>query len=169
VKELSIRHIHTGEQYVPMLCVRESGQRTVPCVGGDIINGIYRIEISPVSHDHSVTIEYHGAPYSISRFLDYMAAIQERTGGSVEAIDLLSEIDPGRKWKHHLTAAIGEARLNQEEPGDRIRDAINVLNSICKELKMEPARARKLLRGAGLRAPYTDARRIRDILNANDH
>ncbi|HEX5461450.1 MAG TPA: hypothetical protein VFX20_15915 [Steroidobacteraceae bacterium] len=40
----------------------------------------------------------------------------------------------------------------------------SALKTICTELKIEPKAARRRLRAAGLKAPYTDAAKIRAAL-----
>ena len=40
----------------------------------------------------------------------------------------------------------------------------SALKAICTELKIEPKKARRKLRAAGMKAPYTDAAKIRAAL-----
>lgn len=40
----------------------------------------------------------------------------------------------------------------------------SALKTICTELKIEPKKARRRLRAAGLKAPYTDSAEIRAAL-----
>jgi hypothetical protein len=42
----------------------------------------------------------------------------------------------------------------------------SVIAAICKELKIDPRIARRKLRGAGMKAPYTDATAVRKALTA---
>ena len=45
-------------------------------------------------------------------------------------------------------------------------DAPNVVKTICTELKVHPRIARRRLRAAGMKAPYTDAAALRKALTA---
>ena len=42
----------------------------------------------------------------------------------------------------------------------------SVIATVCKELKIDPRIARRKLRGAGMKAPYTDAAAVRKALVA---
>jgi hypothetical protein len=45
-------------------------------------------------------------------------------------------------------------------------DGGSVIAAVCKELKIDPRLARRKLRGAGMKAPYTDATAVRKALAA---
>jgi hypothetical protein len=42
----------------------------------------------------------------------------------------------------------------------------SVIAAVCKELKIDPRMARRKLRSAGMKAPYTDANAVRKVLVA---
>jgi hypothetical protein len=44
--------------------------------------------------------------------------------------------------------------------------AASVIAAVCKEMKIDPRVARRKLRGAGMKAPYTDASAVRKALAA---
>jgi hypothetical protein len=47
----------------------------------------------------------------------------------------------------------------------KIADAPSVIRTICTEMKLDPKVARRRLRSAGMKAPYTDASAIRKALD----
>lgn len=159
-REITIRNIHTGEQYVPMLCIREPGQKKVPCIGGDTANGIYTVETSIIDHDHATIVEYRGQPYPIDRFLSLLRPITLKFGfPSGEIYTLLSSID-----SYYTPNSLRGIQESEELHPDPVIDSRGVLKSICNELKLDPVKARKRLRDSGMRAPYVDEKRIREVL-----
>jgi len=106
--------------------------------------------------DQMRVVPYKGAPYPIERAIKTLLKTAKHKPITVEAKTLLTRGD------------IEAADVTLPEPTPTKPAKIvgtNVLAQACAELKIEPAAARRLLRKAGLSAPYTDAAAIRNALN----
>lgn len=159
--ELTVRTIHTGEQYVPAICERVDGSDKVICIFGDSVEGLGLAEITVRDHDQANIPKYRGMDYPIERFQKALKAVAELCGlGSVPyqvALRFLPDLKPPLR-NANLFARDHEGEVTPP------RSSPSVIGSICAELGVDPVVARRTLRAAGLNAPYTDEKRIRELL-----
>jgi hypothetical protein len=171
MREVTARSIHTGEQYVPALCERLPGIQKVTCLYGNLIEGLATIKIDIRDHDHASTLTYAGADYPLARLIDAFRRIAAIRGLGSVPNDIANRFIPNLELPRiegpdvsdgPTSEGFADERRDREVPVVHVRS--NVLGSICKELKIEPSVARRLLRAAGMHAPYIDEKKIREIL-----
>lgn len=155
----SVRYVGLQEFGIglkPVLGVR--GRKYASCVVIDE-NFVRVVQVDLKDFDKSAPVLYHGQPYPVERFAKHMlnqsraSAKREVTKGAAEVIE-----------KALRGEEVDEAPPSPEKPSQPSARAEGVLASICRELSIEPSAARRVLRAAGMKAPYEDATAIRQAL-----
>lgn len=169
--------IEAGQK--PALCLR--GRKHALCL---IASYPVRVLKRPVKEfDRARRVIHRGEEYSILRALDQFSEIGSRNGMTERARRLLAkireraEVDEGEFEDEEEAPYTGpslepppssiievtkipiEGRSQKRSSGGS-----NLLATICAELKIEGAVARRKLRKAGLSAPYDDETKIREAL-----
>jgi hypothetical protein len=160
--EVTVRTIHTGEQYVPALCERVAGSERVWCLYGNVVEGVQAVEISVRDHDHATESIYKGERYPVARLQDALMQISLRGMVHPEAVEVASRLLPG--FRYQVPPADDSEPIPDASKQPTLEGRPNVLAGICLSLKIDPADARKRLRATGLRAPYVDVAAIRRVL-----
>ena len=105
--------------------------------------------------DQMRVVPYKGVAYPIERAIKTLLKTAKKKPITVEALRLLNRED--------LEAPeIELPPVSAPQAASAVRSS--VLSEICAELKLEASTARRLLRKAGLSAPYTDPVAIRTAL-----
>lgn len=152
----------------PALCFR--GTKWAHCVVNED-TGIRVLEVPLRDFDQSPVVEHRGVPYSIERCAKTLFSFTTRTIARREitlgAQRLLEGVLDGTINEQVVEkAAVIAAPPPKSDSSDDAptRTPTTLVATICNELKLEPTTARRLLRKAGLHAPYDDEAKIRSIL-----
>lgn len=162
------------------LCFR--GRKWANCVVVDYPIKVWTTRLEEA--DKLEIPEYQGKPYPVARMADSLLSLSKKNGITVAAERLLraaldgshlseeaidakpSEngeiIEPVKKKRAKKTA--GEPKPPKKEKPVVIGRSPTVVGTICAKLKLDPKVARKMLRKAGLHAPYADAAKVEEIL-----
>ena len=148
------------------------GHKHAHCVVNDEA-GVRVLKIPVRDFDRAPQLLYRGNPYPPERFRDAMLRIGERKGITQAAVELLmrSEGPSDDAPEDAEPAPTPAATTADPKKPDTAREARpstpsggGLIAAFSVEFKLEPGRIRKLLRAAGLAAPYTDAAAIRKAL-----
>lgn len=136
------------------------------------------IRVVKLSHDKDLANQelatYNGKPYPVERAVSFYRQLAKAKGITRGADKLLSHAKANVAWDK-VEAAAGEDETIEpteakstlaRKPRMTVAPKSKVLDGICKDLKLEPSIARRILRKAGMSAPYTDAAKIRKTLKS---
>ena len=152
----------------PALCLR--GTKYASCVIADSTSiSVLRVPLR--EFEASPRVPHLGGPYSplkaAERFLAASRRRHQRLTATREAMRII-----------RITLGLPpdpEPPPPEDPPGDTgakdepaVRRSNGPLRDICAELSIEPATARRMLRAAGLRAPYGDVPAIRRVLTPSN-
>lgn len=168
-----ICYVHFEDQgmgFKPTLCCR--GTKHAHCVVNDE-TGVRVIKMPIRDTDKARPVLYRGQPYPFLRFKEAMLRIGRRKGITQAAIELLERPEavsgdppedavPAPKPDGATPEATKPVSARQARPDRPSGDGL--IASFAVEFKLDPKRVRKVLRAAGLHAPYTDAAAIRKAL-----
>lgn len=149
----------------PALCIR--GRKHATCVVRDD-SGIRLRQLDLPTFDRLCRpVLFHGHPYPIDRAAKMMLSFTKRSVARCE-------ITQGAKvfLDRILNGSIVEEEIEVHEPTAQTPRKANstprssLLKDLCDELKLDPRVARRVLRAAGLHAPYEDEKAIRKALKA---
>lgn len=176
--QVSVRTVYYDGQHLPALCFRAADAKKVPCVIGDPVSGIRRIEIDVHAHDKAEPLVYGygamAAPYTPERFTLHMKKLAANAPVEAAARSLLLPYAPdfpvGRQ-----SDALAASDTETSEPstlsapkkpksGPARTDGKDLIRALSAELNLPPEKLRAKLRAAGLRAPYTDESAVRKAL-----
>lgn len=171
--------IEAGQK--PSLCLR--GRKHMLCVvAGHPVRVLKR---NAKDFDKARRVTRNGAEYPVQRALETLVNIGARNGITAKAATLLERVRQSTEVNEEefsdeedvtslsqpTPAQEDDAELESENSGRRKVNGStgktarsNLLASICTELKIEPAVARRKLRKAGLHAPYNNEIDIRKAL-----
>lgn len=149
----------------PALCVR--GREYASCVVADSTRlSVLRVPLR--EFDAYPPVSYRGIPYppqrAAERFLAATRRRHQRLDATKEALRIVRitlDLPADDPDDPPADPPPGQPRAKQEPA---VRRSSGTLQTICAELTIAPAAARRALRAAGLRAPYEDAAAIRRIL-----
>ena len=176
--EASVRYIvhNTGPTarseddggFKPALCFR--ARDFAHCVVNED-SGIHVVKVPVREFDHSPPVTFKGDAYPIARaaqkMLDYTVRSVARREITQKAQRLLEGVIDGSITPEALEAS--ETDLTPDDtapkaPRAASGPATTIVATICSELKLDPALARRFLRKAGLSAPYTDEKLVRSTI-----
>jgi len=152
-----------GVSVKPMLGVRGTKYATCVLIDSETIRVV---QLPLRDFDRSLPVVYHGGPYPVARFIDSVLAMTKRrihpleiTQGALETLERARlQGDTPIEDTPEAPPAAPVPAPPKRQPGT------NLLRDVCAELKVEPGAARRLLRKAGLSAPYLDEKAIRSVL-----
>lgn len=146
----------------PALGVR--GRKYASCVVADA-SSLSVIQVELREFDQSPIVTHGSAAYSPQRAAEHFLATtrrrHQRLAATKEAMRIIRNIldlpeSPGESDPPNTSEQAAESSATRRSGGP--------LRGICAELSIEPAAARRILRAAGLRAPYDDATTLRKVL-----
>lgn len=179
--EISVRYVRPpGGGLKPALCFR--GRKYVRCIVNDE-RSIRVKEITLRAYDTASFPDDHGHPYSVEKFISHMeriSCIKPITQASLKLIerarsgvDIADEEMPPEDPEQPDGSEAGQANPSpqaQAHPVSEVdRPAVSgptLVAAIAAERKIEPVKLRRMLRAAGLHAPYTDRAAIEKALAA---
>lgn len=172
--DISVRYVRPpGHGMKPALCFR--GRKIVRCV----INDERSIRVKEVTlrmYDTASFVNDHGHPYAVEKFISHMERIStikpttqaalklmERARAGLEIDDEDLPPEDAEESPHHPEPSTPQASrasvsgLSQSaEKKVPTAQGPSVIAAIAAERRMEATKIRRLLRAAGLHAPYED-------------
>lgn len=179
--EITVRSVYYDGQFLPALCFRKPGALHVPCVAGDSVNGVRKFTIAAPQHDKS-TILQHGygnfaMPYSAERFAAHMKRVAVAAPVQPEARALLlpyvpdmplgpqpAELPPPEPDAQPVRARMQPGNGSRAPAGPSRTGGKELIRMLAAAAGFPPEKVRAKLRGAGMRAPYTDETACRKAL-----
>jgi len=158
-----VRNIHVANLGVkPALCV------PTPTGVSCVISEVDGIRVVAISLDDYLKADpvlvSNGQPYPLSRFADACVR-QSRKDGALarpftrQAAKIVApHVSPELKF---VADTAPTSRPNAKTPG---ATATGLVQTLCAELAIDPKKARRILRKAGMNAPYTNETAIRAAL-----
>lgn len=178
--EASVRYIHPPTSgpipdggFKPAICFR--AREYAHCVVNED-SGIHVIKVPVRDFDRAPVVMQRGEAYPPKQAAKYMldctTRVTSRRDITLKAAALLQGVLDGSISEDAIDAPA--APVDHWKPKNQTlttdgkeiptRTPTTLVATICAELKIDPPVARKLLRKAGLNAPYTDEAQIRAIL-----
>jgi hypothetical protein len=164
--EVSVRYVaHANDiGFKPALCFR--GIKWAHCIVNED-EGIRVMKIDVQTLDKAQAVEFRGAAYPIKRCAEQLMAFTNRLTARKDITEAARELvqrvlaDEVIEEKAELVPVKAKVATSTDAaPTARS----TILAAICAELNIEPAMARRVLRKAGLHAPYNDAAVLRRTL-----
>ena len=155
----AIRNIHLADQVKPALCV--PSDKDVRCVISET-TGIHAITITLDDFVKAEPVLYKGQPYPLSRFADQLVA-QTRKEGALQRTITRSA---ARLIAPFVTDSTWQPVESRRTSSSTATPRGNLVATLCAELGLEPKKARRILRKAGMNAPYTDESALRAALTS---
>lgn len=181
--DVTVRTIYHDDQHLPALCFRPKTGLYAHAVIGDRVDGIRTLKISIRDHDRAELTQHgHGTlrgAYPPALFARHMHTLAHN-GATVtaEARELLAPLVPSPLPSiappasppvsaANAAAAIAadvRSRVAKAPAGPSRTSGKELIRELATESGLPPEKVRAKLRGAGLRAPYTDADACRKAL-----
>lgn len=166
--EASVRYIATERAVVdgvdysvgnkPALCFRGKSY-ALGIINAD--DQIKAVKLALPDHDKSPLVTYGVEEYPVGKFISHLNRMMDSKPISPEALRLILE------WPNN-PEDFGVASI-QDPPvppsvKKKLQHITNCIPGIAKELGTTPQKVRKFLRSQGLSAPYTDEKKIRQLM-----
>jgi hypothetical protein len=162
--EASVRYINppcSGDVddggFKPAVCFR--AREYAHCVVNED-SGIHVIKVPVRDFDHAPVVLLKGEAYPTKRAAKMMLDFTERTTARRDITQRASELLRGVLDGSETTVVDAPTPPTEHPKGA----PTTLIAAICAELDIDPPVARRLLRKAGLAAPYTDEAQIRAVL-----
>lgn len=163
--EVSVRYVaHANDiGFKPALCFR--GIKWAHCIVNED-EGIRVMKIDVQTLGQAQAVEFRGAAYPIKRCAEQLMSFTKRHTAAKAiteaARELIERVLANEVIEEKAEIVAPKAKITTTTDTSAPRST--VLAGICAELNIEPTMARRMLRKAGLHAPYDDAAVLRRTL-----